>query len=226
MSKSAYQTRPKDFKIFKLIFQRQIKLSLRNLSELIHPLFYFIIASIAFKIAIGPNNYPLIISIGTLFIINIFAILLTNEALVSKDYKLGFLEQFYLIGCEFSLVVLAKYLAHFLIYSAVLICFIPALLLFNEIPSEYWAHIMCSQILLSAVVTLLLLLASSMLLGAQNKTLLSIVVLVLIFPALILSTMGVFHIEYLALLVALLFFLLPINIIASKYLIILAIQNG
>ncbi len=225
MSRVAHLIRPSDFKVFKILFKRHFVLSIKNINDLIYPLFYFLTAAAVFKIAIGAAKAPPEVSIGIILVINIFVLILTCETLILRDYKLGFLEQFYLIGCEFSLVILAKYLAHLIIYAFLSICLIPVILFLNEVAIEHWLIVLVSQLLLSGIVLLFLLLSSSMLLGSKAKTLLSVIVLIFAFPALIFATLSVSNIGYLGLLLALLLFLGPIIIFASKYLIIAALED-
>ncbi|WP_084212779.1 heme exporter protein CcmB [Candidatus Jidaibacter acanthamoebae] len=225
MSRIAHQMRPSDFKVFKLIFKRQWLLSVRNFNELIYPLFYFLIAVITFKIAIGAAKATLEVNIGMIFVINIFVLILTHEALISKDYKLGFLEQFYLIGAEFALIILAKYLAQLALYVLISACLIPLVLFLTGVAVEYWHIALLSQVLLSAVVLLFLLLSSAMLLGSKANALLSVIVLVFTFPGLIFATLGINNHGYLWLLGALVLFFMPIIIVVSKYLVLIALED-
>lgn len=225
MSRIAHQMRPSNFKVFQVVFKRHCLLSIKNINELIYPIFYFLISIVAFKIAIGAKDIPFEVSVGIIFVINIFVLILTNDALLIKDYKLGFLEQFYLIGSEFSLILLAKYLAHFMIYMFISIGVIPIILFLSNIAFKYWFITLASQLLLSAIVLLFLMLSSSMLLGSKAKMLLSIIVLIFAFPSIILATLGIHNSGYLLLLIALLLFFLPIITLSCKYLVLLALED-
>lgn len=225
MSRIAQQMRPSDFKVFKLIFKRQWVLSIRNFNDLIYPLFYFLVAVITFKVAIGAAKAALEINIAIIFVINTFVLILTHESLIAKDYKLGLLEQFYLIGAEFGLIILAKYLAHFVLYVLISACLIPLMLFLTGVGVEYWHIALIAQLLLSAVVLLFLLLSSAMLLGSKANALLSVIVLVFALPSLIFATLGINNQGYLWLLVALILFFLPIITIVTKYLVLIALED-
>jgi heme exporter protein B len=226
MNRVAYLIRPSNFRLFKIIFKRHIILTFKNINEIMHPLIYFIIATIFFKVAMGNIKLPSMVLVGIVYTLNTFALILTNELLLVKDYKLGFLEQFYLIGNNFFLILLSKYLGHLVVYSLALLIALPIVLFLLDIEISLWLTIVFSIFLLNAEIILLLMFSSCLLLGAKSHVLLSLIVLILMLPAVIFAILSISNPSYLNLLLALLLFLGPLIFFLSRYLIEVAFEDS
>jgi heme exporter protein B len=175
--------------------------------------------------AIGSEQIPYKVGIGIMYTLNVFALILTSEALILKDYRLGFLEQFYLLGSDISWVITAKYFSHLLICIFISLITLPLFSLWLNIKSSDLLLIGLATILLDTVVLLSILFASCLLLGSKANILLSIIALIFILPALIFATLSIDNLGFLGLLVALFLFLGPIITIAVKHLIIIALED-
>ncbi|SFV55723.1 ABC transporter involved in cytochrome c biogenesis, CcmB subunit [hydrothermal vent metagenome] len=98
---------------FWLHFSRELKLAKRNLSSVINPLLFFIIAISLFPLAISPEPQILKqIAPGIILVVVMLSVLLSLNTVFELDYDSGVLEQVVLSPQPLYLVILAKALAH------------------------------------------------------------------------------------------------------------------
>ncbi|MBA2655083.1 MAG: heme exporter protein CcmB [Gammaproteobacteria bacterium] len=81
--------------------------------EFLNPVLFFILVTILFPLAITSDPDKLrFMGAGVIWIALLFAHLLTIDNIFATDFDDGTLEQIALVPCAFSLLVLAKLLAH------------------------------------------------------------------------------------------------------------------
>jgi heme exporter protein B len=97
------------------LFQRDIKLVLRQRSDTFAALAFFIIVASMFPLGIGPQATLLKqIASGVLWIAALLSAMLGMARMFSEDYADGTLEQMLLSATPLPLLVLAKVCAHWL----------------------------------------------------------------------------------------------------------------
>ncbi len=219
--------------IFKTI-KREFLLNVRDLSELLHPLIFFMVVVSLFPLAISPDP-KLLASIGPgiIWMAVLFASILSFPNLFYHDYQDGSLEQSVLNIRPLSMIVLTKVLLH----SALL--GIPLLILSPVLAMGY--HLDHSA-LIALMLSLLIGIPSLCLLGAigsaitvslnQSGILLALILLPLYVPILIFASSAVLRSERgesvnaeLALLGAIFIFLLMLAPIVTSYCLKVAVED-
>ncbi|MBP6121974.1 MULTISPECIES: heme exporter protein CcmB [Providencia] len=112
--------------MFWLLIKRELKIAFRSFSELVNPLWFFLIVITLFPLSIGPEPQLLArISVGIFWVAAILSSLLSLERLFKDDYLDGSLEQLLLAPNPLFVTVLAKVIAHWLVTGLPLILLSP-----------------------------------------------------------------------------------------------------
>ncbi|MDR2227063.1 MAG: heme exporter protein CcmB, partial [Providencia sp.] len=108
--------------MFWLLIRRELKIAFRSFSELVNPLWFFLIVITLFPLSIGPEPQLLSrISVGIFWVAAILSSLLSLERLFKDDYLDGSLEQLLLAPHPLFITVFAKVIAHWLVTGLPLI---------------------------------------------------------------------------------------------------------
>ncbi len=108
--------------LFATLLFRDILLGVRNQSELVNPLIFFIMVITMFPLAIGPEQNALMqISPAIVWVAAVLASNLTIDGIFRSDYEDGSLEQMILSPHSGFALVMAKILAHWLLAGVPLI---------------------------------------------------------------------------------------------------------
>lgn len=210
--------------VFLQILKYHILMAWNNKAKVLHSILFFIVAIIAFRIAVGFENIANSVLIAVVTISLLFSLVLSCETLIINDYQQGFLEQYLLTGVELELIILAKWLAHVIISVISFIIILPPV--FYLLSSQLGCSItsVLAIFLMIANVVLVLLFCSALILGYNKNLLLSIISLLFNLPAIILTNICINgNPVYLWILFALLLFNLPIFIISCTMAIRIAI---
>ncbi|EPL6455302.1 heme exporter protein CcmB [Providencia rettgeri] len=112
--------------MFWLLIRRELKIAFRSFSELVNPLWFFLIVITLFPLSIGPEPQLLSrISVGIFWVAAILSSLLSLERLFKDDYLDGSLEQLLLAPHPLFITVFAKVIAHWLVTGLPLILLSP-----------------------------------------------------------------------------------------------------
>ncbi|EKT53442.1 heme exporter protein CcmB [Providencia sneebia] len=112
--------------MFWLTLKRELTIAFRNLSELVNPLWFFLIVITLFPLSLGPEPQLLSqIAVGIFWVAAILSSLLSLERLFKDDYLDGSLEQLLLAPHPLFMTVLAKVIAHWLVTGVPLILLSP-----------------------------------------------------------------------------------------------------
>ncbi|AFH93146.1 TPA: heme exporter protein CcmB [Providencia stuartii] len=112
--------------MFWLVIKRELKIAFRSFSELVNPLWFFLIVITLFPLSIGPEPQLLArIAVGIFWVAAVLSSLLSLERLFKDDYLDGSLEQLLLAPHPLFLTVLAKVIAHWLVTGVPLILLSP-----------------------------------------------------------------------------------------------------
>jgi heme exporter protein B len=206
------------------LFQRDIKLVLRQRSDTFAALAFFIIVASMFPLGIGPQATLLKqIASGVLWVAALLSAMLGMARMFSEDYADGTIEQMLLSATPLPLLVLAKVCAHWLCSGFLLSLLSPLLAMqFGMSPESTWI-LAISLLLGTPILTLLGAIGAALTLGVRSQgTLLSLLVLPLVIPVLIFgagavdaANAGLGVAAHFSLLGALLLFALPLAPLAT-----------
>ncbi|TNG94453.1 heme exporter protein CcmB [Pasteurellaceae bacterium USgator11] len=130
--------------IFFPIIKRELKIAWQKKSELLNPLWFFLLVITLFPLLIGPEPALLTrIAPGIVWVAALLSALLAFERLFADDFRDGSLEQLMLLAYPLPLTMLAKVCAHWLLTAVPLILLSPiAALLLSLEPTVWWALIL------------------------------------------------------------------------------------
>jgi heme exporter protein B len=173
--------------------KRDLLLSFRNLSELANPILFFIIVVSLFPMAIGPERETLeMIAPGVIWVAALLATLLSLDSMFRADYDDGTLEQMVLSRHPFTVLVLGKIIAHWLIAGLPLIVVAPFLGVLLFLPTDFQLVLILSLLIGTPSLSLIGAIGMALTVGLKKGgVLLSLLVLPLYIPVLIIGTMAV-----------------------------------
>lgn len=175
------------FKAFYTVVMRDLLLAMRNRSDILTTLFFFIIAISLFPLGVGPELDTLReIAPGVFWVAALLASMLALERLFAIDYADGTLEQLLLTPQPTTVLVLAKVLAHWLITGVPLVLLSPLLGLQYDLSSEAIGALMLTLLLGTPSLSLIGAIGAALTLGLRGGgVLVSLLVLPLYIPVLI-----------------------------------------
>ena len=214
--------------MFLALLQREFLIHLRNISQIIWSLVFFILTLCLFPLALGADKKLLLeVAPAALWITLILAILPASENLLKEDYNDGSLSQDY-IHIDLYLVLIAKIFVSWLKFIIPIILVLPLATLFLNL-SLIQLPIISLQIIIGSLGLFLLgSLASTLILsGTENRFLLFLIVMPFFIPLLIFGVSAtkdlILELPYLAkmaILLALSLFyiliILPFSVLAIK----------
>jgi len=175
------------FKAFHLVVRRDLLLAMRNRSDILTTLFFFIIAISLFPLGVGPELDTLReIAPGVFWVAALLASMLALERLFAIDFADGTLEQLLLTPQPTTILVLAKVLAHWLITGVPLVLLSPLLGLQYDLSTEAIGVMMLTLLLGTPSLSLIGAIGAALTLGLRGGgVLVSLLVLPLYIPVLI-----------------------------------------
>lgn len=179
--------------MFLTLVRRELKIACRKGSEIVNPLWFFLIVITLFTLGIGPEPQLLArIEPGIVWVAALLASLLSLERLFRDDFLDGSLEQLLLLPTLLPMTVLGKVCAHWVVTGLPLLILSPLVALLLSLDMQTW---------LAVAGTLLLGTPTLSLIGAigaigvgltvglrKGSVLLSLLVLPLYIPVLIFAT--------------------------------------
>jgi heme exporter protein B len=176
-----------------LVVRRELRLALRQGSDSLVVVMFFVLTVILFPFGVGPEGEILrVISAGVIWVTALLAALLSMERLFQTDYEDGGLELLVLAPYPLEATVLAKCLVHWLTTGVPLIVAAPVLGIFlNLDPAGYFA-LLAAMLLGTPTLTLIGAIGAALVLGARRGgVLISLLVLPLYIPVLIFGVSAV-----------------------------------
>jgi len=182
-------------KVFQQILKYDILLAIRQKSEWINPILFYVIVVSLFPLAITPQVEILrSIGPGVIWIGALLATLLSLERLFRDDYIDGSLEQYIISPYPFPLILFAKVTAHWLVIGVPFLIVSPVLALLLYLPLNSIGVLMLSLALGTPILILIGALVVALTLGSRNHgILLSLLVIPLFIPVLIFGTGAVIN---------------------------------
>lgn len=166
---------------------RDMRLSVRNRSELANPLLFFAVVISLFPLGLGPDPNTLAgIAAGTLWVTALLAVLLSLDALFRTDYEDGTLEQWLVSPQPLPLLVLVRVAGHWLVTGLPLVLLAPVLAVALHLDDDAILTLVASLLLGTPVLSLVGSIAVALIVGLRRGgMLLSLLVLPLYVPVLI-----------------------------------------
>lgn len=131
--------------IFSAVVKRDLRLVARRMSEMAHPVLFFIIVVSLFPFGVGSDPLQLAkIGSGIIWVGALLATLLALEGLFRSDYDDGSLEQIILSGQPLTVLVLAKVFVHWCATGLPLIVVTPLLSVFLDLDGQVLIALLAS----------------------------------------------------------------------------------
>jgi heme exporter protein B len=172
---------------FAEVVRRDLRLALRQGSDSVMVVTFFILTVVLFPFGIGPETNILERTApGILWVTALLASMLSLDRLFQADYEDGSLELLVLTPAPLELVVAGKILAHWLTTGLPLLAAAPVLAVLLHMNQEGFATLMLTMAIGTPALSLIGAIGAGLVLGARRGgVLLSLLVLPLTVPVLI-----------------------------------------
>ena len=165
---------------------RDLLLGIRNKTDLIKPLIFFLLVSVLIPLAIAPESQRLAqLAPGLIWIFAVMATLLSLERLFSDDLQDGSLEQMLMSPNLLIMPILGKITAHWIMIGLPLTLLSPVIGVWFSLSSTAVMPMMLSLALGTAVLSLIGAVGAALTLPRQGGVLIALLVMPLYMPVLI-----------------------------------------
>lgn len=174
-------------RVFKAVVARDLRKAVRNQSDALYPLIFFVLAVVLYPFALGPDPALLArVAAGVVWVAALLAASLSLDSLFRGDYADGTLEGVVLSGAPLPMVALAKATAHWLLSGLPILLLTPPLALALELSVPTMVILLASLALGSATMSLVGAAVSALTVGLRGGgMLLAMLILPLYIPLLI-----------------------------------------
>ncbi len=172
------------------LFANDLRLQLRQGSDLIAPVAFFVLATLLIPLGVGPEpNLLARLAPGIIWVTALLATLLALDRLFQRDFDDGSLDLLALSPLPLELAVLAKVAAHWVTTGVPLLVVAPVLGVMLRLDGGSFVTLEASLLLGTPVLSLIGAFGAAVTLGARRGgALLAVLVLPLYVPALIFAT--------------------------------------
>ncbi|ONG09475.1 heme exporter protein CcmB [Aeromonas hydrophila] len=140
------------------LIHRELLMALRQRSDILNPLWFFLIVITLFPLGIGPEPKLLArIAPGIIWVAALLAAMLSLERLFRDDFGDGALEQMMLMPHPLGLLALAKVIAHWLLTGLPLLLISPLLAILLSLDMNTYLAVVATLALGTPVLSLSLL---------------------------------------------------------------------
>lgn len=169
------------------VVRRDLRLALRQGSDSIMVVTFFVLTVVLFPFGIGPESGVLErVAAGVLWVTALLASLLSLDRLFQADYEDGSLELLVLTPTPLEIVVIAKVCAHWLTTGLPLLVAAPVLAVLLHMNADGFATLLLTMLVGTPVLSLIGGIGAALVLGARRGgVLLSLLILPLYVPVLI-----------------------------------------
>jgi len=181
------------FNAFLELVSKELKGAFRHQSDILNPIWFFIIVVTLFPLAIGSDPALLKrIAPGILWVAALLAALLSFERLFKDDFIDGTLEQLMLMPFPLPWLVCAKVFAHWLLTGLPILLVSPLLALFLALDMSSYIALFLTLLIGTPILSLLGAIGVALTVGLRKGgVLLSLIMLPLSIPILLFSTMAI-----------------------------------
>ena len=169
------------------VVRRDLRLALRQGSDSLMVVTFFVLTVVLFPFGIGPEAGILErVAAGVLWVTALLASMLSLDRLFQTDYEDGSLELLVLTPTSLMVVVLAKVLAHWLTTGLPLLAAAPILAVLLHMNADGFSILMLTMLIGTPVLSLIGAIGAALVLGARRGgVLVSLLILPLYVPVLI-----------------------------------------
>ena len=175
------------------LIHRELLMALRQRSDILNPLWFFLIVITLFPLGIGPEPKLLArIAPGIIWVAALLAAMLSLERLFRDDFADGALEQMMLMPYPLGLLALAKVVAHWLLTGLPLLLISPLLGILLSLDMNTYLAVVATLALGTPVLSLLGAVGVALTVGLRKGgVLLSLLILPLYIPVLFFATSAI-----------------------------------
>ncbi len=176
-----------DFEVFTALLRRDLRVGMRQKSEVLMTLVFFVVVAALFPLGIGPESALLQrIAPGILWVGALLAAVLSLQRMFATDHADGSLEQMILSPAPLWVLVAAKVVAHWLLTGLPLVLVAPVLGLQFNLDARALGILTATLLLGTPVLSLVGAIGAALTLGVRGAgVLLSLLILPLYIPVLI-----------------------------------------
>lgn len=181
------------FDAFLQVVSKELKGAFRRQSDILNPVWFFIIVVTLFPLGIGTDPVLLArIAPGIIWVAALLAALLSFERLFKDDFIDGSLEQLMLMPHPLAWLVSAKVFAHWLLTGLPILFVSPLLAVFLAMETSTYFALLLTLLIGTPILSLLGAIGVALTVGLRKGgILLSLIMLPLSIPILIFSTMAI-----------------------------------
>ncbi|MDD1783241.1 heme exporter protein CcmB [Enterovibrio sp. ZSDZ35] len=178
--------------VFSMI-QRELLIAFRRQSDMMNPLWFFIIVITLFPLGVGPGpNLLAEIAPGIIWVAALLAAVVSLERLFRDDFADGSLEQMLLMPEPLPVLAFAKIVAHWLLTGLPLLIISPLLAVLLSLDWETYKAVVLTLLLGTPTLSFLGSIGVALTVGLRKGgVLLSLLVLPLFIPVLIFATSAI-----------------------------------
>jgi heme exporter protein B len=180
-------------RIFAHLALRDLRLSLRQGTDVAMVVSFFVITVTLFPLGVGPEPSILArIAAGVVWVTALLAVMLSLERMFQTDYEDGSVDLLLLTPAPLELIVLAKVAAHWLLTGFPLALAAPVLAALMNMPGEGYPVLVLAMAVGTPTLSLIGAVGAALTLGARRGgVLISLLVLPLYIPVLIFAVAAV-----------------------------------
>ena len=181
------------FNVFLQVVNKELKGAFRRQSDILNPVWFFIIVVTLFPLGIGTDPVLLArIAPGIIWVAALLAALLSFERLFNDDFADGSLEQLMIMPHSLAWLVSAKVFAHWLLTGLPILFISPLLAAFLAMDIKAYLALFLTLLIGTPILSLLGAIGVALTVGLRKGgILLSLIMLPLSIPILIFSTMAI-----------------------------------
>ncbi|WP_418885852.1 heme exporter protein CcmB [Enterovibrio paralichthyis] len=175
------------------MIRRELLIAFRRQSDMLNPLWFFIIVITLFPLGVGPGpNLLAEIAPGIIWVAALLAAVVSLERLFRDDFVDGSLEQMLLMPEPLSVLVFAKIIAHWLLTGLPLLIISPLLAVLLSLDWAAYKAVVLTLLLGTPTLSFLGAIGVALTVGLRKGgVLLSLLVLPLFIPVLIFATSAI-----------------------------------
>ena len=168
----------------------ELKISLKHAGDTAVIVMFFLLIALLFPMGIGPSPALLTrIAPGVIWIAALLTAMLSLDSIFASDFEDGSLEQIAISPTPLTLIVTAKFAAHWLITGLPLMFATPIICLIYDMPINVFSILLLSMGIGTPILSLIGGVGAALVLGARRGgVLLALLVLPLLVPVLIFGT--------------------------------------
>lgn len=181
------------FNVFFQVVNKELKGAFRRQSDILNPVWFFIIVVTLFPLGVGTDPALLArIAPGVIWVAALLAALLSFERLFKDDFIDGSLEQLMLMPHSLAWLVSAKVFAHWLLTGLPILFVSPLLAIFLAMDVNTYCALFLTLLIGTPILSLLGAIGVALTVGLRKGgILLSLIMLPLSIPILIFSTLAI-----------------------------------